>query len=218
MPFEILKRIRDCEKDVMPCVQSQQDRDILLAIGAAQQRGQHVSLKQLEIMNLASLATVRRRLTRLVKLGCIDKVVHSNDRRVTGFVVSRRLLPRLNKLRLVLKTIAQEVAMAEAAKPSRGNAALVGSAANCADFFQNLRGKMSKYGEVKALACSYSAESDPILFVMMKVDGDPQGAANAVGGLVFGYDLVCASFRVPPGFHCDHAPKGATCLGVRKAP
>ena len=197
----------------MPCVLTMQDRDILLALGSAQEQGHHLGLKQLALLNLGSLATLRRRLSRMVKLGCLEKKAHNTDRRATQFVVAKRFWKRFDEVRLALRSTAYQIVMDEAGMRDKANSALIWTAKTCGEAVELLRGTLEKHCTVKRLQISCLRNPSWTLFVMVDVEGSAQSAAMEIGGQVFGYDLVCAYLPTPPGFQCDKAVKGATCLG-----
>lgn len=198
----------------MPCVLTMQDRDIILALGSAQEQGRHLGLKQLALLNLGSLATLRRRLSRLVKLGCLEKKAHKNDRRATEFVVAKRFWKHFDQVRLVLRSIAYQIVMDEAGMKDKANGAVIGTAKTCSEAVELLRARIEKHCTIKRIQISCLHNPTWTLFAMIDVAGNAQAAAMDINGQVFGYDLVCAYLPTPAGFQCDKGPKGAICLGV----
>lgn len=88
MIFNLLKRLNDLEKVAVPFVWTKEDRDILIEVGAAQEDGQALGLKQLTLRGVGAPATLRRRIAHLIDSGYIEKIVHRNDRRAVVYVVS----------------------------------------------------------------------------------------------------------------------------------
>jgi DNA-binding MarR family transcriptional regulator len=89
MIFNLLKRLNELEKVAVPFIWTKVDRDVLIAIGAAQEEGNPLGLKQLILLDLGADATLRRRLRHLLDSGYVEKVTHQNDRRKVVYVVSR---------------------------------------------------------------------------------------------------------------------------------
>lgn len=110
MIFNLLKRLNDLEKVAVPFVWTKEDRDILIAVGAAQEDGQALGLKQLTLLGVGATATLRRRIAHLIDSGYIEKVVHRNDRRVVVYVVSAPIMRYMQQL--------GDELLAELAKPS----------------------------------------------------------------------------------------------------
>lgn len=213
MLFRTLRRIRAFERDAMPCVLTMQDRDIILALGSAQEQGRYLGLKQLTLLNLGSLATLRRRLSRMVRLGCIEKTVHKNDRRAIQFVVAKRFWKHFDRVRQVLRSIAYQIVMDEAGMRDKANSTVIGTAKDCNEAVGLLRATIERHCTIKRIQISCLHNPTWTLFAMIDVEGNAQSAAMEINGQVFGYDLVCAYLPTPAGFQCDKAPKGATCLG-----
>lgn len=76
---------------------SLEDREILLAIGYAEEMGAPLSLKELtlsltclKITGLGSETTIRRRLMRLISRGAVEKRIANHDGRVAHLVLSRK--------------------------------------------------------------------------------------------------------------------------------
>lgn len=102
MIFSLLQRLNTLEKVAVPFVWTKVDRDILIAVGAAGEQGEPLGLKQLTLREIASAATVRRRIAHLTEKGYIDKVVHRNDRRAVVYVVSPPIAKYMERLGMEL--------------------------------------------------------------------------------------------------------------------
>lgn len=87
--FARLKKIREFTRASLPGVSSIEDFDIVLEIGASQESGQPMNPKRLALLEIASPATVNRRLNRLVELGIIIKQVSQRD----GRLIELRIAP-----------------------------------------------------------------------------------------------------------------------------
>ena len=85
----IFERIRVYEKRCFPWIRSIEDRDLIAIIGAHQQESARgISCKQLYLAGIAPVATIQRRLARLIKLGIIHKRRSDSDARVFYIALS----------------------------------------------------------------------------------------------------------------------------------
>lgn len=103
--FAALKKIRQFEKLRLPFVKSLLDFDIIIEIGYAEEQEQPLTPKQLFLMELGSLTTVRRRLSKLVEEGVITRRTNLKDRRSASLAISAPSLKLLSKYCKVLTTI-----------------------------------------------------------------------------------------------------------------
>ena len=77
-----LQHIVHLERRYLPFIDSREDRDIATLVGFHDVIGrQPLTLKRLYLLDIASIATVQRRLARLVDKGVIVKRPHHEDRR-----------------------------------------------------------------------------------------------------------------------------------------
>lgn len=88
--FAKLRELRAFEKRHLPFIGTLEDFDLLREIGFHQEAGTPLTMKQLYLLDLASVATVQRRLRRLRQLGAIQAVRSEGD----GRAVQLRLTPR----------------------------------------------------------------------------------------------------------------------------
>lgn len=79
--FAALKKKREFEKLRMPFIGSLLDFDIVIEIGYAQERRRVITPKQLVLMELGSVTTVRRRLAKLTEQGVVSSRANSKDHR-----------------------------------------------------------------------------------------------------------------------------------------
>ena len=63
------------------------DRDLLIAIGYAQEMGQPLNFKQLVLQEIGASTTLQRRLNRLLQLGVLEKSNHAADRRSSVYTI-----------------------------------------------------------------------------------------------------------------------------------
>jgi hypothetical protein len=108
MIFTLLKRLNELEKIAAPFIWTKVDRDVLISIGAAQEEGSPLGLKQLTLLDIGATATLRRRIKHLQENGYIEKITNKHDGRMVVYVVSkpiRKYMEMLSK-ELILPTAA----------------------------------------------------------------------------------------------------------------
>src|SRR5438128_1911104 len=99
--FATLRKIREFERLELPFLKSLIDFDIIIEVGYAQEQKQVLTPKQLFLLKLGSLTTVRRRLAKLIGQGIVIARTNSTDRRsaiLTLAVPTHRLLAKYGKL------------------------------------------------------------------------------------------------------------------------
>lgn len=213
MLFTNLLRIRGYEKEAIPWIKSMQDRDIVLAIGAAQEQGNYLGFKELALLNPGTPATVRRRLSRLLELGYIQKRVMDGDGRRTAYMICPHWMERFEKLEAGLKLVAYEIIMKNDGM-KKADSSIIHQARNCEEVVGILRARLAPYGTIGRFHISCSGGTPTPLLTMVELDGNASGAAASLGGFVVGRDLLCASWQAGACFHCEGAPANATCMGV----
>jgi hypothetical protein len=91
----------------MPAIKSCKDFDITIEIGYYQENGKPLSLKQLLLLKIASDATVRRHITRLVRTGAVIRHISKDDRRSIHLTLSKSVINSLDHhLKLVIRSLA----------------------------------------------------------------------------------------------------------------
>ena len=103
--FASLRKIREFERLELFFVKSLIDFDIIIEIGYAQEQDQPLTPKQLFLMNLSSITTVRRRLKKLIDQGIVRRRRNANDQRSALLTVSSPSLKLLTKYVGVLATV-----------------------------------------------------------------------------------------------------------------
>ncbi len=101
MLFASLRRMREFERSQLPFINSLIDFDLIIEIGYAQEEKKPLTPKQLFLMELSSVTTVRRRLARLTEKGIVKRRTNANDRRsdfLTLSASSVKLLGRYSSL------------------------------------------------------------------------------------------------------------------------
>ena len=86
--FQALKASGDYRRRHMPFLKTLEDQDLIREIGYSQATGHPLSLKQLFLHGIASIATVQRRLARLKRLGVVEQNRADHDKRVTRLTLS----------------------------------------------------------------------------------------------------------------------------------
>lgn len=81
MSFRKLHNISIARRKLLPFVQSLEDSDLLVAIGAANEEGSFMGLKQLQLLNIASPSTVHRRIQKLLAARAIKMSLQQGDGR-----------------------------------------------------------------------------------------------------------------------------------------
>ncbi len=78
--FAALRKIRQFERLKLPFIKALIDFDIIIEIGYAAEQGQPLTPKQLFLLDIGSLTTVRRRLAKLVDAGIVIRRPNAEDR------------------------------------------------------------------------------------------------------------------------------------------
>lgn len=88
--MDVYKRVKKLREHIvlLPGLKTYKDFDIAVEIGHHELNGDPLTQKALLSLNIASPATVRRHLGRLVKAGLVLKHQHADDQRVTFFTLS----------------------------------------------------------------------------------------------------------------------------------
>jgi len=92
--FERLRALRTFEKQHLGFLRTIEDHDLVREIGFHQAEGKPLTLKQLFLLDVGSVATVQRRLRRLKQLG----IVHQHRSALDGRAVELTLTPKCLKL------------------------------------------------------------------------------------------------------------------------
>ena len=103
--FAALRKIRELERVQLPFLRSLIDFDIIVEIGYAEEEKQPLTQKQLFLLDLGSLTTVRRRLAQLVEQGIVRRRPNVRDQRSALLTVSAPSLKLLTKYGSALTAI-----------------------------------------------------------------------------------------------------------------
>ncbi len=107
--FAALRRMREFERLQLFFMKSLIDFDIIIEIGYGNEQNQPLTPKQLFLLNLSSVTTVRRRLAMLTKQGIVKRRTNPNDRRSTTLSISSSSLKLLGKYQSVLTSLSVPV-------------------------------------------------------------------------------------------------------------
>jgi DNA-binding MarR family transcriptional regulator len=103
--FAGLKKIREFEKLQLPFIKSFIDFDIIIEIGYAQEQKRVLTPKQLFLLKVGSVTTVRRRLAKLTEQGIVMRRTNTRDHRSDFLTISASSLKLLDKYGGVLASI-----------------------------------------------------------------------------------------------------------------
>ncbi|MGA8709252.1 MAG: hypothetical protein WB646_19955 [Steroidobacteraceae bacterium] len=87
--FASLKKIRQFERVQLPFIRSLVDFDIIIEIGCAQENKVALTPKQLFLLKLGSVTTVRRRLASLTSQGIVVRHANTKDHRSEFLILSQ---------------------------------------------------------------------------------------------------------------------------------
>ena len=106
----IFDLVRCCEKRCFPWMQSTEDRDLIAIIGTHQGTNKEgICCKQLYMTGIAPIATVQRRLRRLIKLGILQRRQSGRDARVFYVCLSDAAESSIESFAALLKRSALSV-------------------------------------------------------------------------------------------------------------
>lgn len=85
--YKKLRALKD-QLTILPGLKSSKDFEISIEIGHYEHEGTPLTLKQLLLEDIASEATVRRHLSRLIKNGLVEKKLNPTDHRSVHFILT----------------------------------------------------------------------------------------------------------------------------------
>ena len=100
--FASLRMMREFERLQLPFIASLIDFDLIIEIGYAQEENKPLTPKQLFLLEIGSVTTVRRRLARLTEQGVVRRRINIEDRRSEILTISASNLKLLGKYGRVL--------------------------------------------------------------------------------------------------------------------
>jgi DNA-binding MarR family transcriptional regulator len=104
--FATLKKKREFERSQMPFIGSLLDFDVIIEIGYAQEQKKPLTPKQLFLLELGSVTSVRRRLAKLTDAGVVVRHANSHDQRSEFLTLSAASLKVLERYGGLLVSLA----------------------------------------------------------------------------------------------------------------
>ena len=105
--FAALRKKREFERLQMPFITSMLDFNVIIEIGYAQEQNSVITPKQLFLLKLGSVTTVRRRLAKLTAQGIVARHGNTRDHRSELLTLSASTLRILEKYGSLLLSIAE---------------------------------------------------------------------------------------------------------------
>lgn len=121
MPAIAIRDANALAQTLLPAM-AYQDRNILIAIAAAQVEGVCLSMKQLVLSQAGTSTTIRRRVARLIRLGHVLTELNDQDGRSHALSVSKAILNILANLAEDLKQVMVAFQAREAARAKSSRA------------------------------------------------------------------------------------------------
>jgi DNA-binding MarR family transcriptional regulator len=100
--FGALRKMREFERLQLPFIGSLTDFDIVIEIGEAQERNQVLTPKQLFLLKVGAVSTVRRRLAELTRAGIVRRKTNAKDRRSGFLTIAPATIRQLEKYSVLL--------------------------------------------------------------------------------------------------------------------
>jgi DNA-binding MarR family transcriptional regulator len=107
--FAVLRKKREFERLQLPFVRSLIDFDIVIEIGYAQEQKSTITLKQLSLLQLGSVTTVRRRLSKLIAQGIVVRRANANDHRSELLTLAAASLKTLERYGSMFFSVAEPI-------------------------------------------------------------------------------------------------------------
>jgi DeoR/GlpR family transcriptional regulator of sugar metabolism len=105
--FAALRKKREFERLQMPFITSMLDFDVIIEIGYAQEQNKVITPKQLFLLKLGSVTTVRRRLAKLTAQGIVARHGNARDHRSELLTLPAPTLRILEKYGSLLLSFAE---------------------------------------------------------------------------------------------------------------
>jgi len=102
--FEKLRALRAFEKQQLDFLSTVEDHHLIGEIGYHQAKGKSLTLKQLFLLDVGSIATVQRRLRRLRELGLVQHRQAASDRRAVELTLSPKCLRIFAKYNILMSS------------------------------------------------------------------------------------------------------------------
>jgi hypothetical protein len=105
--FDTLRAIREFEKQHLSFIRTMEDLDIVREIGFHQEAGKPITLNELLALQIASVATVQRRLAELKAQAVVEPRPLNRDRRSFELLLSPAVLKAYASYIALLKKLAR---------------------------------------------------------------------------------------------------------------
>jgi len=102
--FEKLRALRAFEKQHLDFLSTLEDHHLIGEIGYHQAKGKPLTLKQLSLLDVGSIATVQRRLRQLKALGLVQHRRAAGDRRAVELTLSAKCVRILTKYQTLMSS------------------------------------------------------------------------------------------------------------------
>jgi DNA-binding MarR family transcriptional regulator len=106
MLFHNLSKLAAYERQYLKFIRSNEDRNIVIAIGNAAELGTPIGFKQLALLRIASSSTVARKLKQLVAGKAIQRIVRKNDGRMVSYVLTKKSMESFARYQEVIRALA----------------------------------------------------------------------------------------------------------------
>lgn len=103
--FSALRATRAFRRRHLDFLETREDCDVVLEIGFHQERGTPLTMKRLQLLGLASIPTLQRRLRRLRQVGAIVARKSEIDGRAVELVLSPKLMRTYAKYGELIMTL-----------------------------------------------------------------------------------------------------------------
>ena len=103
--FERLRALRIFEKQQLGFLRTIEDHNLVREIGYHQAEGKPLTLKQLFLLDVGSVATVQRRLRRLKELGVVHQHRSTSDGRAVELTLSAKCLKLFERYEALFRKV-----------------------------------------------------------------------------------------------------------------
>ncbi len=157
--FERMRAFRALENQHIPALNTGPDRHLIGEIGYHQAKGKPLTLKQLFLLNIRSIATVQRRLRRLKQLGLVQHRRAAKDRRTVELLLSPKCVRIFTKYESLITSNGTAL---ESGKP-RHLCGLCDSEAGCRNILAKFLAQGLKQGDKCLLIAPAEAQKEILL-------------------------------------------------------
>lgn len=212
----MLRKLKTFRELILPLNFPSLSRSIMIAIGCAEEQGRYLTVKEVGLLGLGPLGSVRRHLDRLVVTGWVEKRRVESDGRAIQLVTTGKFRHRRDQVGVAIRMAAYEIVSAESGVARTMKTDVIVEAKTWDEIATVLKEKLQRIVAVRSLrvSCRKNATNCEF-FALIDVDAAAAPACAArIGGSVFGLTTVCAFFPRPVNFQCPNASAGEACDGV----